>query len=537
MMTSHDARACCHRWDGSTATRCGDTTSHPAAARRFRSKPRTIRIAARRHVAAVRGRAPFRRPPFRSHGTRVLESGGGGRARRRRRSRDEHDGRWLGVERAAAGPRRVSRLRAVAGARARHAVAGGEPRRGAALCVVRRVVRQAVPERGRRARGAWRRLRARVGAAQLRAGAARSGDRRAAAVDRSGESRRQPGAGAPRGGTRSVGHRLRYGRRRADVGLAREAAQAAPERVRRHAGVHRRARVRAGRAAVPRRASVLGRRRRARHRHAADQICGGARPAAAAGRRAGRRSGCRARLEDGRAADRDVDAPWTVHAMRRRFIVAAAVVLGWVASRAQDLPAWPDTFESRVQALALMQTLNADVLGSRSATAALERWCRDHTLAENPTIVAALRRSVNRTPTSEQRQRLQVPEHDAVAFRHVQLRCGDRVLSEADNWYVPARLTAEMNRVLETTDTPFGRAVQSLEPYRQTFSATLLWSPLPDGWERPSTTMPASTGGALAIPDKLFEHRAILYTRDHVPFSEVDEIYQRQILAFPPRRF
>jgi hypothetical protein len=63
-----------------------------------------------------------------------------------------------------------------------------------------------------------------------------------------------------------------------------------------------------------------------------------------------------------------------------------------------------------------------------------------------------------------------------------------------------------------------------------------LWSPLPEGWERASTKLPAPTGRALAMPAALFEHRAMLYTRDHLPFAEVDEIYQRQILAFPPRR-
>jgi hypothetical protein len=221
--------------------------------------------------------------------------------------------------------------------------------------------------------------------------------------------------------------------------------------------------------------------------------------------------------------------------MKRRAAVAAAVVLVCALARAQDLPAWPDTFESRVQALALIQTLNAEILGSRSATATLERWCRDHELAENPTIVATLMRNVSRPAAAEQRRHLQVTERDTVTYRHVQLRCGDRMLSEADNWYVPGRLTAEMNRLLETTDTPFGRAVQPLEPYRQTLSATLLWLPLPDGWERPSTTLPAATDRALAIPPALFEHRAILYTREHVPFSEVDEVYQRQLLAFPPR--
>jgi hypothetical protein len=92
-----------------------------------------------------------------------------------------------------------------------------------------------------------------------------------------------------------------------------------------------------------------------------------------------------------------------------------------------------------------------------------------------------------------------------------------------------------MNRFLETTETPFGKAVESLEPYRRTFAVTLLWAPLPDGWERESAGLPTVTSRALSIPDAVLEHRAVLYTRDHKPFSEVDEVYQRQILAFPPR--
>ena len=32
----------------------------------------------------------------------------------------------------------------------------------------------------------------------------------------------------------------------------------------------------------------------------------------------------------------------------------------------------------------------------------------------------------------------------------------------------------------------------------------------------------------------VFEHRAVLYTRDQLPFSEVDEVYQRDVLDFRP---
>ena len=34
------------------------------------------------------------------------------------------------------------------------------------------------------------------------------------------------------------------------------------------------------------------------------------------------------------------------------------------------------------------------------------------------------------------------------------------------------------------------------------------------------------------MPKEVFEHRAVLYTSDHVPFSEVVETYQSELLAF-----
>jgi chorismate-pyruvate lyase len=197
---------------------------------------------------------------------------------------------------------------------------------------------------------------------------------------------------------------------------------------------------------------------------------------------------------------------------------------------AQQAPAWPDTFVARLEALALVQTINGQVLASRSATLTLEAWCRDHRLAKDPAIVAAVARGAATPATAEQRERLQVGPETEVKYRRVQLRCGNRVLSEAENWYVPERLTAEMNRALETSGAPFGKVVQPLQPYRQTFAVKVLWSPLPDGWELGPA--PRSTGGVLAIPDALFEHRAVLYTAEHKPFSEVHEVYQRELLAF-----
>lgn len=208
---------------------------------------------------------------------------------------------------------------------------------------------------------------------------------------------------------------------------------------------------------------------------------------------------------------------------------------GPAALHAQETPRWPDTPLMRLEALALMQTLNADILASRSATRTLEAWCGSHHLAAEARLVAQAVPGSTRAPTDEQRRRLQVGGAEEVKYRRVQLRCGAHVLSEAENWYVPARLTPEMNRLLETTDAPFGRVVESLEPYRRTFAVTMLWEPLPAGWESARSRQPAARRrGTLPIPDALFEHHALLYTSANQPFAEVAETYQRELLAFPP---
>jgi chorismate-pyruvate lyase len=217
-----------------------------------------------------------------------------------------------------------------------------------------------------------------------------------------------------------------------------------------------------------------------------------------------------------------------------RWSAFLAPSLLWAAPAGAQSVNWPDTLLGRVEALAVMQTLNAGLLGSRSATLTLERWCADHAMATEPKIVAQLVRDVEKPVSAEQRRRLQVGDHETVKYRRVHLSCGVHVLSEADNWYVPSRLTPEMNRLLETTDTPFGRAVQGLNPSRQTVRVEMLWSPLPDRWETRDLSAIPVTGGTLAVPSYLFEHQALLFTADRTPFSEVNETYSSAVLAFPP---
>ena len=215
--------------------------------------------------------------------------------------------------------------------------------------------------------------------------------------------------------------------------------------------------------------------------------------------------------------------------------------------------AWPDNFLSRVEALALLQTLNAELLSNDSATQTLQQWCAAHQLAAAPRIVAEPVRAAPRPPSDEQRATLRVSVSDEVRYRHVRLRCGPVVLSEAENWYVPGRLTVEMNRQLETTDAPFGAVVRELQFQRHTLSARLLWSPLPPGWEMSAADADAAAGtaagtaadadadqgtgqraGTLRVPAAVLEHHAVLTLPDGTPFSLVVESYTDDVLAFPP---
>ena len=198
--------------------------------------------------------------------------------------------------------------------------------------------------------------------------------------------------------------------------------------------------------------------------------------------------------------------------------------------------AWLDSAVSRLAALAVLESLDADLLSHDSATLTLERWCDAHRLAAPPARIRAERvLGVDKPPGDEQRRLLEVGAAEPIRYRRVRLSCGAHILSEADTWYVPARLTPEMNQVLDTSNVAFGRAVQALGFQRRTLSAELLWHPLPEGWEM-AGSLPPPGPAALAIPAEVLRHRAVLTLPDGTPFSEVIETYSGEVLAFPAPR-
>ncbi|MDP4022558.1 hypothetical protein Q8W71_07995 [Methylobacterium sp. NEAU 140] len=179
-------------------------------------------------------------------------------------------------------------------------------------------------------------------------------------------------------------------------------------------------------------------------------------------------------------------------------------------SEAPAVPPRPET-------AALIADLRTRILAAHSATAALEAWCAEHRLAGEARLVAQRLPVADKPPTPAQRARLGVGPDEPVRYRRVRLACGDRVLSEADNWYVPARLSPEMNAALDTTRTPFGRVVRPLAPVRSTVAVR-----------------PLAPGDAPGPDAPLFEVDAVLVTGTGEPFCEVVETYLGGALPSPP---
>jgi len=154
--------------------------------------------------------------------------------------------------------------------------------------------------------------------------------------------------------------------------------------------------------------------------------------------------------------------------------------------------------------------LKADLLAGNSATQTLAQWCGALKLAD-PAVIHAERAQTVTPASAEVRALLKVGADEKVGYRRVRLACGTHVLSEADNWYVPSRLTDSMNDKLDHSDTPFGTVVKPLNFHR--------------------TTIRADAPGQ---PNAILTVKALLLTQSEVPFSLVVENYTRELSAPRP---
>ncbi len=159
-----------------------------------------------------------------------------------------------------------------------------------------------------------------------------------------------------------------------------------------------------------------------------------------------------------------------------------------------------------------MSDLDVRLRASPSATVTLHDWCAAHGIAD-PAIHAEVIKAAPPAASAAQRRELQVGPAELLGYRHVRLSCAGHVLSEAENWYVPGRLTPTMNATLDASDTPFGTVVAPLHISRRNLATEMLW--------RHGTKPPA----------QLFRHRALVLDANGRPIAEVIETYQREAVA------
>lgn len=155
-----------------------------------------------------------------------------------------------------------------------------------------------------------------------------------------------------------------------------------------------------------------------------------------------------------------------------------------------------------------IRQLETDILSSPSATQTLTSYCARLRLAAPPVIHAVRDRTADRPADARIRRLLKVAAQEPVRYRRVRLSCGGQVLSDADNWYVPARLTAEMNSRLDGSDTPFGTVVKPLDFRRRTLKSETVH----DG-------------------KHVLQVTALLVDGQGLPFSLVQESYSRLLVG------
>ena len=153
-----------------------------------------------------------------------------------------------------------------------------------------------------------------------------------------------------------------------------------------------------------------------------------------------------------------------------------------------------------------VERLEATLDAHDSATQALAHWCRGQGLANDPTIRAVATEGQAGAAPADLHDLLDISAGTPLGYRHVRLVCGETVLSIAQNWFVPERLTPRMNEVLATTQIPFGTAVAELGFVRRKLSS--------------------SRGGEPGCPQgTVLSQRARLELPDGRPISLVVECY------------
>ena len=217
------------------------------------------------------------------------------------------------------------------------------------------------------------------------------------------------------------------------------------------------------------------------------------------------------------------------------LVSASTAIATPTASNGQKPGTWPTDIVARLEAAALLQTLNVELLTNDNTERTLGAWCVSHRLSTRPTIATERVSDAEEIPTEVQRKMLAASTKDSVRHIKVRVLCGSVVLLEADNWYLPARISPQWNASIERTEWPLEAAVQTGHFRRRILSASLLWPPLPELKELASGEAQgrAQSGAVQPLPARVLAHHLLVLLPDGAPFGEVEENYTGGVLPTP----
>ncbi len=223
----------------------------------------------------------------------------------------------------------------------------------------------------------------------------------------------------------------------------------------------------------------------------------------------------------------------------RGLVLGTSLLLAGAVSAAEgggggSTPAkpWRDSYTTRLEALALLQSLNADLLSHDSATLTLDRWCGTHRLAEPAKIRRRARARRGEGADPDQREILGVSATEPLHYRRVRLEVriaralgsGQLVRAVAPHTGDESAAGDERHRVRSRRA---GARSSAAVRCPQSCSGRL--------YRRGGTWVAPSCEGRKPLESALYviQHKAVLTLPDGTPFSEVVETYTAEVLAFP----
>jgi hypothetical protein len=163
-----------------------------------------------------------------------------------------------------------------------------------------------------------------------------------------------------------------------------------------------------------------------------------------------------------------------------------------------------------------------------TATTALMAWCRERRpgAAEVLSVTVLCDRAAD---PADYDGPLRLGARETLQYRRVRLAWGDRVISEAENWYVPQRLPAAMRAALHHGAQPFGAVVAELSPRRTTL-AMLTIDDLARGGAAAACCHAQLSAGGFPPAEAYALHLTAVMSAGYVELAELREHYRLELL-------